>query len=220
MKGDKPIELRVTSDGSPTLFCSEIDECYHSVHGARTESEYIFLKHGFDFVDKSCVRIFEVGFGTGLNMLLTALLRPGREIVYHAIEKYPVMTEVSKKYIATLLDEEERKLMSRIYELPWGEDVALTDNMTIRKIESDMTQVQLVGPYDVVYFDAFSPDKQSEMWSEEVFRKCFDALERGGVLVTYCSKGIVKTALRNVGFEVRRYDGPPGKRHIVVAFKK
>lgn len=130
------------------------------------------------------------------------------------------MTEVSNKYITTLLDEEERKLMSRIYELPWGEDVALTDNMTIRKIESDMTQVQLIGPYDVVYFDAFSPDKQSEMWSEEVFRKCFDALERGGVLVTYCSKGIVKTALRNVGFEVKRYDGPPGKRHIVVAFKK
>jgi tRNA U34 5-methylaminomethyl-2-thiouridine-forming methyltransferase MnmC len=219
MKGDKPIELRVTSDGSPTLFCSEIEECYHSVHGARTESEHIFLRHGFDFVDKPLVRVLEVGLGTGLNMLLT-LMNAGRTmVVYHAVEKFPVAADVIR-HIMPMLTPDEQTLMQKIHDMAWDTDVQLNPYGSMRKIHADMTQVSLSENYDVVYFDAFSPEKQPEMWSEEIFRKCYEALASGGVLVTYCSKGVVKTALRNVGFDVKRYDGPPGKRHIVVAFKR
>lgn len=219
MKGDKPIELRVTSDGSPTLFCSEIEECYHSVHGARTESEHIFLRHGFDFVDKPLVRVLEVGFGTGLNMLLTLMNAGMTRVVYHAVEKFPVATDVIR-HIMPMLTPDEQALMQDIHDMAWDTDVQLNPYGTIRKIHADMTQVCLSESYDVVYFDAFSPEKQPEMWSEEIFRKCHEVLASGGVLVTYCSKGVVKTALRNVGFDVKRYDGPPGKRHIVVAFKR
>lgn len=219
MKGDKDIELRVTSDGSPTLFCSEIDECYHSMHGARTESEHIFLRHGLDLVRGESVRVLEVGMGIGLNMLLTAL-HPGRaRVIYHAVEKYPIDTELVESVMGKLSDT-EFELMHRIHTLPWGAEALLMPDMEILKLHGDMLDVSLEGGYNVVYFDAFSPEKQPEMWSEQMFSKCYNLMEPGGVLSTYCSKGIVKEALRNAGFEVKRYQGPPGKRHIVVAYKR
>lgn len=220
MEGDKPIKMRVTDDGSPTLFCSEIEECYHSMYGARTESEYIFIRHGFDKVDKPRVRVFEVGMGTGLNLLLTMKLRSNKDIVYHAIEKYPVPMNLVNN-LKQNLQPEEQDMMSLIHGSLWETDVNLASHIVMRKMKGDMTEVDLSKQcYDVIYFDAFSPEKQPEMWTADIFKTCYDILDEGGILVTYCSKGIVKRALRDVGFDVKRHVGPPGKRHIVVAVKQ
>lgn len=225
----------VTSeDGSRTLSLTDADESYHSMFGAVTESRHIYTGAGLEYLvstlgeDKS-IRILEIGFGTGLNCLLTALHayeNPAVSLHYTTIEKYPVTPEEIEMLDHPSLFEKTRHkakiLSAAIHGAAWEEESAVLKNMTLLKIEDDICDAlpRLVdGKFNLVYFDAFAPDLQPELWSLENFKTIFESMEKGGVLVTYSSKGVVKTALREAGFEVSRLKGPKGKRHMVRAVK-
>lgn len=216
-------DLLLTSDGSHTLFVPEIDECYHSTHGAIQESRHIFIEAALKQIEKPEINVFEVGFGTGLNALL-ALVEAGRSgssIHYTTLEKYPVAAE--KAFLLNypaMLDVNYKDVFDKMHTCLWDEQVEITPFFEIEKIKCDFTDFQHKSTYDVVFFDAFSPEKQPEMWSQEQFEKIYAHCNPGAILTTYCAKGIVRRALQNAGFEVERLAGPPGKREILRAIKK
>ncbi len=213
-------QIKTTADGSSTIYNATIDECYHSVHGARNESMHIFIRSGFDEIRKSEISIFEVGFGTGLNAWLTlqAAQKRGCRVHYTAVERYPLSKECYSVLNYADSDNEQPQFL-QLHEADWGRSVAIAPNFTLDKIEADFTEFSLSGRYDLVYFDAFSPEKQPEMWSENIFRQLYEQMNEGGVLVTYCAKGVVRRTMQAVGFAVERIAGPVGKREILRARK-
>lgn len=215
-------KLVLTSDGSHTIYVPELDEHYHSVHGAIQESGHIFIENGFKSVSASLSDILEIGFGTGLNALLTLLACKGTGSVvnYTTIEKYPLKAEMTENLnYGTLISEDASRLLREIHSCRWNEFVQLTDNFNLRKVEGDLITMEVNGHYNMVYFDAFGPDKQPEMWSGNVFSKISRVTRKGGVFVTYSAKGQVKRNLRENGFEVKLLPGPPGKRQMIRAVK-
>jgi len=211
-----------TSDGSDTIFVPEIDEHYHSIHGAIQESTYIFIKNGFEVCKADPLNIFEVGFGTGLNALLTAIRSiPGnKEVNYTAVEKYPL----DKKIINSLnyndyTGENAGNIFHLIHSASWNIKVNICKNFNLEKIETDFTARPPSGRYDLIYFDAFGPDKQPEMWTREIFNWIAAITNKRGILVTYSAKGEVKRNLRACGFDVTLLPGPPGKRQMISAVK-
>jgi len=211
-----------TKDGSHTLYVPELNEHYHSIHGALQESEHIFIKSGFDFVAANPVRIFEVGFGTGLNAYLTALrcLEGKREVFYTSIEKYPLDDDIVKELNYTRLAGKERpEIFRSIHSSAWGSAQKIIANFTLTKINADLTSSEPGGQFDIIYFDAFGPGKQPEMWTPDIMKKMSAVAAPGCVLVTYSVKGDVKRNLLKAGFEVNLLPGPPGKRHILRAIK-
>lgn len=216
------IQLITTSDGSHTLYVQELDEHYHSIHGAVQESNIIFIGAGFDRCHADPLNIFEVGFGTGLNTLLTALrsMSGRREVNYTAIEKYPVGETITSSLNHHLYAGESGKdLSDLIHSAPWDRWVNICNNFNLRKINGDISGYPLSGKYELIYFDAFGPDKQPEMWTPGVFSAIASVTEKGGALVTYSAKGEVKRNLKACGFEVTLLPGPPGKRQIIRAVK-
>ncbi len=214
--------LVITTDGSHTIFVPELDEHYHSVNGAVQESGHIFIKNGFDFCKTDPVNIFEVGFGTGLNALLTAVksMNGKRKVFYTSIEKHPLENNLPGKLnYPAFAGEYGAGLFSLINSSPWGEMQNICRNFSIMKLRGDLVTDNIKGNYDLIYFDAFGPDKQPEMWSAAVFEKISAVAAKGAVLVTYSSKGQVKRNLKASGFEVSLLPGPAGKRHIVRAIK-
>lgn len=212
----------LTSDGSHTIYVPELNEHYHSVHGAVQESEHIFLNNGFDFCKADPINIFEVGFGTGLNALLTAgrSMNGKRKVFYTAIEKYPVDDAlVQMLNHQQFAGAEGKRLSLLIGAAPWGKIKNICDNFSITKLETDLVSNNISGNYDLIYFDAFGPDKQPEMWTEAIFEKISAITVTGGILVTYSAKGQVRRNLKASGFEVELIPGPPGKRHITRAIK-
>lgn len=226
------LELKITDDGSHTLFVPEIDECYHSTKGAIQESKHIFIDAGLKQCGKDEINVLEIGFGTGLNALLTALspLEGGiftKIINYTTIELFPISVEQALKlnYPETLEKQSEvssgefRRYFEKIHQSPWNEKVQLAENFTLTKLNLDFTKTELQGTFDVIYFDAFSPEKQPEMWSEEMFQKLYNSASENAALTTYCAKGVVRRAMKSAGFVVERLPGPPGKREILRARK-
>jgi tRNA U34 5-methylaminomethyl-2-thiouridine-forming methyltransferase MnmC len=216
------IEIVKTEDGSDTLYVRELDEHYHSVHGAVMESEFIFIEAGFDHCNSDPLRIFEAGFGTGLNALLTAIRNlPDRRVVhYTSIEKFPLSEKIvdSLNY-KDLVSREGKLIFDRIHGCAWNSQEKICDNFWLYKVRGDLTSVTLKGSFDLIYFDAFGPDKQPGMWTDEVFSMISGHTAKNGILVTYSSKGEVKRKLKKYGFEVTLLPGPPGKRHIIRAVK-
>lgn len=218
------VELLQTADGSSTYFLPDLNEQYHSMNGAVTESEHVFLRMGYDFYEKPDRVVFEVGFGTGLNALLTAS-RAGinkQSVFYIAIEKYPLekaFVEVLDygKYIPGPGDE----LFAALHTCRWNEPVQLTANFKLLKIKADFTGSTWTLPccIDIIYFDAFGPDKQPEMWSQQIFSDLYKQLVPGGVLVTYSAKGDVRRRLNAAGFLSEKLPGPPGKKEMLRAIK-
>jgi len=216
-------ELRITEDGSHTLYVPEMEESYHSVHGAIQESRYIFLVQGFLTLDKAFLNILEIGFGTGLNALLTLAEAYKRDIKvrYHSIEKYPLdYEEYSRLNYEDFIEGLNPGNLRKMHESPWDEAVLINDHFTLLKEKSDLREIKLQGPYDLVYFDAFDPEKQAHLWTEQVFDRISSAVKPGGVLVTYTSKGNVRRALISCKFDVKKVPGPPGKRHILRATRR
>jgi tRNA U34 5-methylaminomethyl-2-thiouridine-forming methyltransferase MnmC len=215
-------QIRRTADGSDTLYVPELDEHYHSVFGAVGESEHIFIRNGFDFCKSDPVEIFEVGFGTGLNVFLTAVrsLNSGRRVYYTAIEKFPLpaklMVSLNHKDFAT---DECKEILHRIHKCTWNSWEEVSRNFFLRKIKGDIIKDDFEGLYDLVYFDAFGPDKQPEIWSENVFARISDTVKKNGILVTYSAKGEIKRRLKRTGFSVSLLPGPPGKRQMIRAVK-
>ena len=224
-------QLKITEDGSHTLFVSEIDECYHSTKGAIQESMHIFINAGFKQCVKPDVNVLEIGFGTGLNAFLTLnLLTTNEEISgkkienkiinYTAIELFPVEIEkVIQLNYPEIIDKNKRTLFEKLHTCEWNKAVKITDNFTLTKLNADFTAIELNGTFDMIYFDAFSPEKQPEMWSEEMFKKLYLCAAENSVLTTYCAKGSVRRAMQAAGFQVERLPGPPGKREILRARK-
>ena len=211
-------ELKITEDGSHTLFVPGIDECYHSTHGAIQESKHIFIEAGLKLCQKNEIRILEIGFGTGLNAFLTLLEaeRSEKEIYYTTLELYPVEIEKALQLnYPEQLAPEKRQAFEKMHTAEWNVEISITPFFKLKKLEADFTGSILKDNYDVIYFDAFSPEKQPEMWSRELFEKIYSHCNQGAVLTTYCAKGIVRRAMQTAGFLVERLPGPPGKREIL-----
>lgn len=213
----------ITEDGSSSLYVPLLDEAYHSIHGAIQESEHIFIAAGLNaeiFSSMKNIKIFEVGFGTGLNALLTIIYAKNRIINYHTIELYPLQEFEWKQLNYSVLEKKNKQIFYDLHQSPWEIITNITDSFTLLKNNIAMQNISLSeNEYDLVYFDAFSPDSQPEMWSESVFLTIFKAMKSGGILMTYSTKGIVKRTLQNVGFKIEKLAGPPGKREILRAYK-
>ena len=236
-----------TDDGSATLFVPELNEHYHSTKGARTESQHIFIDMGLKASPAATPRVLEIGFGTGLNAWLTLeeAERNRRNIHYTGLELYPLdwqtveqlgyissdeQLTIHRKQTATdeqftPNDEEQQpaiELFKQLHTSPWEKDVQLTPHFTLRKIEMDVNKWRVENsPFNLVYFDAFAPEKQPEMWSQELFNRLYVLLDKDGILTTYCAKGVVRRMLQTAGFTVERLPGPPGgKREILRARKQ
>ena len=222
LKEDMQTKLKLTEDGSHTLFVPEIDECYHSTHGAIQESRHIFIEAGLKQCQKKEIGILEIGFGTGLNAFLTLLEaeRSKKQVHYTSLELYPVAVET-----ALLLNYPEelapgkRQDFEKMHASEWNVEIPVTSYFNLTKVETDFTKFMFKDIFDVVYFDAFSPEKQPEMWSEELFENIYLHCNPGAVLTTYCAKGIVRRAMQAAGFVVERLPGPPGKREILRGVK-
>jgi tRNA U34 5-methylaminomethyl-2-thiouridine-forming methyltransferase MnmC len=211
-----------TSDGSHTLFVPELNEHYHSIHGAVQESRFVFIQNGFDTCKANPANIFEVGFGTGLNVLLTAIeSNKGERIVrYTSFEKYPVSEELVKTLNHSLFaGKEGETIYHSIHSAPWNIWTNICKNFQLLKIKGDFTIDPLTGSYDLIYFDAFGPDKQPEMWTEKMFEKIASITKKNCIFVTYSAKGAVKRNLQYNGFKVTLLPGPPGKRQMIRAVK-
>ena len=217
------MELEKTADGSYTLYVPELDEHYHSVKGALTESQHIFIDMGLKHSTVPSPRILEIGLGTGLNCFLTLLTaeETERHIHYTGIERYPLdMETISKLDYPSLIHKGHETDYFAIHQTPWEKDVELSPWFTLHKLEGDFTCYTFDKGYDIIYFDAFAPEKQPEMWEQSLFDKLYHVLNEGGILTTYCAKGVVRRMLQTAGFKVERLPGPPGgKREILRATK-
>ncbi|HTF19015.1 MAG TPA: tRNA (5-methylaminomethyl-2-thiouridine)(34)-methyltransferase MnmD [Chryseolinea sp.] len=217
----RPLELITTGDGSHSLFLPEMDETYHSRHGAIQESQHVFIQHGLRYwLGKTRTRslaIFEVGFGTGLNAWLTnQVARQERlHIRYFSIEAYPIQRDVWTQLNYAPLDDSFRML----HEVPWNTMTKIDEHFSIHKIHGKLETQPMPAPVDLIYFDAFAPNKQPELWSFPVLEKVCSALLASGVFVTYCAKGQLKRDLRALGLHTETLPGPPGKKEMVRAVR-
>ncbi len=215
-------EIIITSDGSHTLYVPHLQEHYHSTNGALQESEHVFIRMGLQAIRQQEIHIFEVGFGTGLNALLTALYasQQGKKVFYQAIERYPIASEkLSELNYTQMLSSESASVFEALHQADWDREVVVNDNFTVCKIQADLTSYSFDEDkkFQLVYFDAFAPDKQPEMWSEPLLLRLYEAMAPGGILVTYCAKGEIRRRLQRCGFSVERLPGPPGKREMLRA---
>jgi len=220
-------KIRITEDGSTTLELIGMDENFHSTHGAIQESEHIFIQNGLleKAKGQKHIRIFEMGFGTGLNALLTILKSSRNDLVidYLGIEAYPVEKELVEElnYSEMLnLNGVEANYLRLLHTTAWDIKTALFPGFHFEKRKARLEEIELAEDrFDLVYFDAFNPDLQAELWTEDIFREIYLAMKHTGVLMTYSAKGKVKRALKAAGFILYALPGPPGKREITQAVK-
>jgi len=220
------LELKPTGDGSPTILNTTINESYHSTNGALTESRHIFIDQGYHAVPGKSrdMTILEVGFGTGLNALLTMVEceKEKRKVNYIGIEPFPLEDELLKQltYPGLVGSCTERSSFYKMHHIPWEVPFYISDHFILYKIKQKLQEVDFQeGKFNLVYFDAFSPETQPELWTLPVFAKLFASLQPGGILITYSVKGEVRRSLKSVGFDVEKIPGPPGKREITRAQK-
>jgi tRNA U34 5-methylaminomethyl-2-thiouridine-forming methyltransferase MnmC len=216
----------ITADGSSTLILPGLNEQYHSVHGAIQESNVVYIQHGFNFLKRSPLKILEIGFGTGLNCLLTytisSELKSATRIDYTAIEPFPIPLYLLEKlnYKDVIHSKNITEIFHQIHATTANEKILIADHFLFTLIKSTVQEYQSAAcEYDLIYYDAFGPDTQPEMWTVDIFQKMYSMLKTDGILVTYCAKGAVKRLLKSVGFKVENLPGPPGKREITRAIK-
>ncbi len=215
------MQLVTTHDGSHTLYVPHLDEHYHSTFGAITESRHVFIDAGlYCRMAGPEISVLEVGFGTGLNALLTCIAARDKKVkvTYHTLEKFPVDSVMTEKlnYASSLPQAPDAEnLFAGIHQASWNEKTIIHPFFHLHKILDDLADFQPVFQYDLVYFDAFSPDKQPEMWTQAIFNRLYKGLNPDGILITYCVKGTVKRMLKTAGFLIEKLPGPPGKREIL-----
>ena len=215
------VEIIQTKDGSHTLFSPQFDEIYHSRNGALAESEHVFIKAGLEACPQSHLNVFELGFGTGLNALLAWIYAESKNIKinYHSVELYPIPDQLTAQINYPQLIGSHDKF-KKLHQVAWDKSVELSPHFTLHKIHSSVLELnQPLSAINVIFFDAFSPEKQPEMWTTEIFAKMFAILAPGGILVTYCSKSYVRRNMQEAGFLITKLPGPHGKRDMVRATK-
>ena len=220
-------EIIKTGDGSTTIFLPEWNEHYHSKHGAVQEAQHVFIRTGFlhflNNKEPDAISILEIGFGTGLNALLTFFEaeKSKTKVNYTGVEAYPVPAEELKfldfPEVGTGTNTSE--VLERLHESSWEKSAEISPFFSLKKEKKFFSEISAVEKFDLIYFDAFGPRVQPDLWSEEVFRNMFKALKQNGVLVTYSAKGDVRRAMQAAGFTVERLPGPPGKREMLRATK-
>jgi len=217
------LEIVETNEGIHTLVNNRLHEHYRSLYGPMQESMHVFIKNGLCSLNKNLadISILEMGFGTGLNAILTyrenQVMR--KAIHYTTVEAFPLPPSVTYKlnyfeYFGKPL----QPVFQKMHASKWFEHIRFQD-FELYKVQADMLELQLDGAYDLVYYDAFSPLHQPELWTFEVLHKIYDACKKNAVLVTYCSKGEVKRTLKAVGFDVEVLPGPKGNREMIRAVK-
>ncbi|MBQ9100823.1 MAG: tRNA (5-methylaminomethyl-2-thiouridine)(34)-methyltransferase MnmD [Paludibacteraceae bacterium] len=221
MKEKRNLEIQTTADGSTTIYLPNMDEHYHSVNGAIVESQHIYIGNGLLAHKGKELSLLEIGFGTGLNAIQTLITCENQKIKMHytTYEKYPLDQEITNQ-LNFNLEEKYLEFYRQIHRAEWNRPIEITSQFTIQKIEADLTTEKISGNFDVVYFDAFAPDKQPDLWNETLFKNIYDQMNLGGILVTYCAKGAVRRLLKSIGFTTYRLPGPPGKREILQARKE
>lgn len=221
-------KIILTGDGSHSIEVPELKVTYHSIHGAIQESRHVFIQAGllysevFDYAGVH--QVLEIGFGTGLNALLTLIEadKHKNRIYYTAIELYPLNeSEVRQlNYCEQLHLQQYQTLFEKMHQCEWGEMFEITNYFRLTKIKRDLLDFSTETLFFLIYFDAFAPNAQPELWTKEVFEKMYSLLLPEGILVTYCSKGNVRRAMKAAGFKVEKIPGPPGKREMIRAIKK
>lgn len=211
-------QLVTTSDGSHTLFVPEIDEHYHSVNGAIQESRHIFINAALNQCTKTDIHVLEIGFGTGLNAFLSLLEaeKTNKKILFTTIELYPIAQEnIGLFNYAEQIDPARKSDFEQLHIAEWNKQVFINEHFTLEKIVADFTSFQFNNQYDIIFFDAFSPEKQPEMWQPEIFSRLYAISNNDCILTTYCAKGAVRRAMQQAGYIVERIAGPKGKREIL-----
>ena len=227
-------KIITTGDGSKTIHLEEWNEQYHSVHGAIQEANHVYIKHGLlffinemkspsDLNQNDPISILEIGFGTGLNAFLSFLNAEKNklQIKYTGVEGFPLEKEdIDALNYSQLLAKAHQGTFNKLHSMPWEKETQLTSNFSLKKEKKLFSEITAISEYDIIFFDAFGPDVQPELWTESIFQIMYKALKPKGVLTTYSSKGDAKRAMRAVGFKVKRLEGPPHKRHMVRAIKR
>jgi tRNA U34 5-methylaminomethyl-2-thiouridine-forming methyltransferase MnmC len=220
-------KIVITADGSDTVSIPALNVTYHSMHGALQESKHVFVEAGLkSLISAEAVQlnIFEVGFGTGLNALLTIIEaeKLQREIHYETVEPFPLESNEARSlnYCKQLVREDIQPVFELLHQCEWETKIKITANFRFKKSRSNLLNFETADTFKLIYFDAFAPNAQPELWTKEVFEKMFAMLAPGGVLVTYCSKGDVRRAMQAAGFNVEKLPGPKGKREIIRATKR
>ena len=214
-----------TKDGSHSLFVPQLDEQFHSVHGAIQESKHVFIEAGVNyFKNKDVIDVLEVGFGTGLNAFMTLLAtkKNGKNVYYNAIEAYPLEPHEFQllNYVEELKAIESTKQFNSLHTSLWGVECLIDSHFHLKKTKTKLEDFEPnEDSFDLIYFDAFAPSAQPELWLESIFSKMYTSLRFNGILVTYCAKGVVKRRLKSVGFTVESLPGPIGKREMTRAIK-
>jgi tRNA U34 5-methylaminomethyl-2-thiouridine-forming methyltransferase MnmC len=223
-------EIFVTQDGSHTIATSRFGVTYHSKYGAITESRHVFIQAGLQPLllnPPKTIHILEIGLGTGLNALLSfqEILNRPIKVYYEAIEGFPLESHLAQQLnYPAQIDGKEQALLEvvqqKIHSSAWEKPVQLNEDFTLCKRLGEFEQLQYEPHFHLIYFDAFAPTTQPELWEPPLLQKMYDALLPEGVLVTYCAKGEFKRNLKKVGFAVEALPGPPGKREMTKAIKK
>jgi len=212
------LALKETKDGSYTLFNKQLNETYHSIHGARQEAIHVFIDHGLNQINKDQLRILEIGLGTGFNALLTSKHAQSKTIEYVGLEPFPVEARIQQAYIdQNAYDVEENEKWKALM----AEDISDVTLQDFRLIKSNKTLMSYKSEmsFDLIYFDAFAPSKQEEMWKQEVFEHIYSLCHVGSRIVTYCAQGQFKRNLKHAGFSVESRPGPPGKREMTLGIR-
>jgi tRNA U34 5-methylaminomethyl-2-thiouridine-forming methyltransferase MnmC len=217
------ISIFTTKDGSHSLLHQELNETYHSTHGAIQESRHVFLSHGLHAHEADELSILEYGMGTGLNVLLTciAAAETKRRVALTTLEAFPVDQDVITKinYPDLLGDAKGAEWFTLIHSAPWDETIRVNEYMELKKIRTAFEEFKPNELYDIIYFDAFAPSKQPELWTCEMLEKTVSVMAPGGIFVTYSAMGQLKRDLAKLGLQVETLEGPPGKKEMVRAIK-
>lgn len=212
-----------TADGSTTLHIPEWEESYHSKHGAIQEAYHVFIHSGLSLFEGKSVAVLEMGFGTGLNAFITWLEheKHGQSIDYVGLEAYPIALEEAAQmnYPSALQVGHHQSIFEKMHQLPWNEPMAFSADFTLTKRQQFFQDLNENDRYDLVYFDAFGFRVQPDLWDYPMFQKVYNAMRKGGVLVTYACRTSIRKAMLEAGFTVEKLPGAPGKREMLRAFK-
>ena len=218
-------QIITTADGSKTIYLPEWNESYHSQHGAILEAKHVYIQAGLDFRFKNhsdkALNILEIGFGTGLNAFLSSIYAKQNliRLNYQAIEKFPLSDQVINDIDYAQALKADIDDFKKLHEIEWERSIEINRFFKLKKLKADLITFKSQNQFDIVYFDAFGPRVQPELWAKPILEKLYNMMSENGVWVTYSCKGSVRRDLQSIGFEVEKISGPPGKRDMLRAFK-